>query len=254
MRESDSAEAVAQLVAAIGSPRFGARFHAAMAVLSGSQLCSAFAFDRAGPPHVLLAEGWLPAVPAFAQMASAEYAREYWRRDAVGRRLSNRHAHGAVEIFRVTAGGIMDAEHRRDCYERAHVAERLSLCEAGAPALLASAYRTVDAGPFTVTDLDRVERFAPLLMSALRRHVELKTAPAAGGADPVTLLLAAGERLTAREAQVAAALARGMQQAEIAAEIGIALSSIITYRRRAYRKLGVGDRRQLRQFVEGLMR
>ncbi|MEI9928104.1 MAG: LuxR C-terminal-related transcriptional regulator [Sphingomonas sp.] len=46
----------------------------------------------------------------------------------------------------------------------------------------------------------------------------------------------------------------GLGQAEIGAEAGLALSSVITYRRRAYRKLGVADRRQLRGLLERLAR
>lgn len=251
--EPECVTRIARLTAAIGAAQFPPRFLDALAALSGSDLCSAFAFARAGPPRVLFAEGWLPAVPAFAQLASADYARDYWRRDAVGRRMRSRGSAGAIEVFRVTAGGISDAEHRHACYERAGVGERLSICMAGTPAILASGYRTRAAGPFAIADIERVERFAPLLMSALARHIEL--AEADGGApDTIRLLMAAEHGLTGREAQVAAGLARGLGQAEIGAEAGLALSSVITYRRRAYRKLGVADRRQLRGLLERLAR
>jgi len=252
MGQDDVTIPVARLVESIGVASFAERFHAAMAVLTGSELCSAFAFERSGPPRVILAEGWLPAAPAFAQVASVEYAREYWRRDALGQRLRQRSDERAVEIFRVTAGGIVDAHHRRDCYDRAGIAERLSLCATGAPGLLASGYRTRAAGPFAAADIERLERFAPLLTSALRRHVELTGGPAPGGSDLVRALLAAGHGLTAREAEVVAGLAQGVQQSEIATRAGLALSSIVTYRRRAYRKLGISDRRQLRQLADGL--
>lgn len=249
--ERASLAASAALAGAIGTAGFGARFLEALRVLSGSELCSAFAFDRSGPPRVLFAEGWLPTVPAFAQTASGDYAREYWRRDSVSQRLRSRGQGQAIEVFRVTAGGISDAGHRRACYERAGVGERLSICRAGAPAILASGYRTAAAGPFSIEQIERVEAFAPLLMHAVRRHLELTT-EVRGMSDPVQLLLAAGHGLTGREAQVAAGLARGMAQAEIGAEARLALSSVITYRRRAYRKLGVSDRHQLRRMLDAL--
>ncbi|MBO9499515.1 MAG: helix-turn-helix transcriptional regulator [Novosphingobium sp.] len=248
MNEIDT---VARLTSAIGTPAFPRRFLETLGAFSGSELCSAFAFERSGPPRVVFAEGWLATVPAFAQIASADYAREYWRRDAVGQRMRSRGSAGAIEVFRVTAGGISDAEHRRACYDRAGVGERLSLCRAGSPAILASGYRMRAAGPFGIADIERVERFAPLLMSALGRHVELAEG-SDGGGDAIQLLMAGEHGLTGREAQVAAGLAQGLGQAEIGAEAGLALSSVITYRRRAYRKLGVADRRQLRRLLEGL--
>lgn len=246
--DRDCVARIAELTAAIGAPEFPARFLTALAALSGSELCSAFAFEPEGP-RVLFAEGWLPAVPAFAQSASLEYAREYWRRDAVGRRLRARAAAGRIEVFRVTAGGIADAQHRRACYDRAGVGERLSICRSGAPALLASGYRTAAAGSYAIEEIERVEHFAPLLVSAIARHLELARGTP-GPSETMRQLMTAGPGLTGREAQVAAGLLHGRSQAEIGEEAGLALSSIITYRRRAYRKLGVANRRQLRRLLE----
>ncbi len=251
--DNDAMAPVARLIAAIGTPDFAVRFLAALDALNGSTLCSAFLFARDAPPRILFAEGELAGLPAFAQAASRDYAREHWRADMLARRLRPIAA-ARIEVVRVTAGGIADPAHRRDCYERAGVTERLSLCRRGARAILANGYRT--QGGYTPEDVARTERIAPVLLAAVARHAEIAATDRETDtpSETLRLLLAAGPELTGREAQVAAGLAQGRSQAEIGAESGLAISSVVTYRRRAYRKLGIGDRRQLRQLLEHVRR
>ncbi len=59
--------------------------------------------------------------------------------------------------------------------------------------------------------------------------------------------------MSEREAQVAAGLAMGHSQSDIAKSSGLALNSVITYRRRAYQKLKVADRLELRAMCEKLI-
>lgn len=51
--------------------------------------------------------------------------------------------------------------------------------------------------------------------------------------------------LSEREQQVCRAVLRGKKNEAIAAELDIAASSVITYRKRAYEKLGITSRAQL---------
>ena len=93
-------------------------------------------------------------------------------------------------------------------------------------------------------------------MAILDRHLEIANRQAeARPAMPHELarrFLDCGRALSEREAAVAAALLLGKTQREISAATGIALSSVITYRRRAYRKLCVSDRRGLADFLPAL--
>jgi DNA-binding NarL/FixJ family response regulator len=58
--------------------------------------------------------------------------------------------------------------------------------------------------------------------------------------------------LSAREAQVAAAICCGLSTEAIALELTLARSSIVTLRRRAYRKMAIGSRGELFAAVAGL--
>ena len=238
---------VADVVAAIGAAHFPRAFLAALSDLCGAELCSAFAWTEGEAPVVLFAEGDVANLPAFAQQASLAYAREFWRSDRALRHLGS--GVDRVSVLRTAAAGLPDRRHRFDCYERAGIEERLSLYRPGELAFLANGYRTRRAGTFSSEDIANVERFAPILLSAVAKHYELalRQRGEAPVSDTIRMLISTEAGLSGREAQVAAGLIHGHSQREIGAEMNVALSSVVTYRRRAYQKLGVENRRRLLQ-------
>jgi DNA-binding CsgD family transcriptional regulator len=98
-----------------------------------------------------------------------------------------------------------------------------------------------------------MEEVGPILIAALRRHTELvehRGHISAARSYRALLKRAREWGLSAREAQVAAGLATGQRQADIARAASLTLNSVITYRRRAYQKLGVSNRMELRAMCE----
>jgi DNA-binding CsgD family transcriptional regulator len=99
--------------------------------------------------------------------------------------------------------------------------------------------------------------------TSLSAHITARIIPAIGRPEFPSVLLSmyrdavvqwAGRRgLSAREAEVAAALILGQTQAQIAGSVGLSVNSVITYRRRAYQKLAVADRRALQALCERQM-
>ncbi|MDB5934437.1 MAG: uncharacterized protein JWQ01_1781 [Massilia sp.] len=55
--------------------------------------------------------------------------------------------------------------------------------------------------------------------------------------------------LTAREAQIVALIGAGMQIKQVAAELGISVSSVNTYRNRIFRKMGLGSNAALIRYA-----
>jgi DNA-binding CsgD family transcriptional regulator len=133
------------------------------------------------------------------------------------------------------AARVIPAIGRPDFPERLRsVCRELSGCEIG--------------GPLDLEAVQRIEQAGPILVAAIRRHMELLEQATRTVVSPSldTVLQWARERgLSEREAEVAAGLATGRSQSDIARRFGLSLNSVITYRRRAYQKLGVADRRQL---------
>jgi DNA-binding NarL/FixJ family response regulator len=80
---------------------------------------------------------------------------------------------------------------------------------------------------------ERFSRAAPIYASLIRRHLS------AGRLD--ARLAALCPELTPREIGVCQALLRGENTAEVALALGIRSSSVQTYRKRAYAKLGISS-------------
>jgi len=250
--EQAVAGALAELVGAIGDTAFPARFLGAMRALAGVELCSVFRCDRGQPVELLFAEG-APPTPDFPMRASLDYARNYWRSDHQITRLA-RSARTRPVVVRKRASDIADPAWRAACYDRAGVAERLSIVGSGTSTLIANGYLTAARAPFTTDDILRLETYAALLMAAVERHQHA----ARSMFDETALvqsLMGLDFGLSIREAEISAAMILGETQDEIAARTRLSHGSVVTYRRRAYGKLGVANRRDLlrlhRRLVSG---
>jgi LuxR family transcriptional regulator, activator of tox operons len=243
----------AQLIPAIGRADFPERLLAIYRDLAGCDLCSAFLWESRGP-RLLFASGMHPAIPGFALSASHAYAQVYWRVDAVS--LRRIHDTSGLSLLRMTAADILDPDYRRECYQRGGISERLTLFDTSLPVVTVSGYRTVSRGPTTSRVARQMEDAGPTIVAALRRHHELIERASQMVLVPSRSALAQQARewgLSAREAEVAAGLATGHTQADIARSSGLTLNSVITYRRRAYQKLKVADRLELRALCERMM-
>lgn len=243
--ERDVAGALAELVGAIGGAGFPSRFLAAMRTLAGVELCSVFRRSAAQPMQLLFAESDAPLAD-FPVRASLDYARNFWRSDPQITRLSRSSARRPV-VVRKRASEIADPAYRAACYDRAGIAERLSIVAPGPPALVANGYRMAKSAPFAAADIERLECHAGLLMAAVERHdhVGAAAAPLFDSTALIQLLMGMQCGLSAREAEVSAAMILGETQDEIARRTQLSHGSVVTYRRRAYGKLGVANRRDL---------
>jgi LuxR family transcriptional regulator, activator of tox operons len=254
---SAPADALAKAVAAIGTDGFPDRFLGVLRAVAGTDLCSAFEIAADGAPRYLFSAGRHPEIPDFAESASLAYARNYWQRDRATQRALTQAA-GPVQIVRQAWNGITDPDYRRACYERGGIVERLTLYAGGRRPLFASAYRTRASGHSSPAEVEALGGLAGLVLAMLAKHLDMARRPAESRPEPLPeiarRLLDGGHALSEREAAVAAALHLGRTQREISAATGIAMSSVITYRRRAYRKLGVRDRRGLADILQALDR
>lgn len=250
--------AIAAAVSAVDESYFPDRLLNVLRTLCGTDLCSAFQVEDDGSLRYLFASGRHPDIPGFAEIASLDYAQRYWQRDRTTRQmLSAGRNSRPLPVVRQAWNGISDPEYRRACYERGQIVERLTLYQSDGSRIFASAYRTRESGPSSAGEIALLETYAPILMAAVARHARFLVGvepsilhPPSG--EVVRNLLGAGRALSVREAEISAGLLIGKTQKEISAESGVALSSVVTYRQRAYRKLGVANRRGLVAFYKTL--
>jgi DNA-binding CsgD family transcriptional regulator len=239
------AGAFAALVRAIGSDGFAERFLAVLHVLSGASLCSVFRICPTGGVELLFAAG-RKAGWDFPLRASMDYERAYWRADAQLADLM-RILGDAPAIVRRRASEIGDTAYRAACYDRADISERITILCPGDSALIINGYFGADGARPGVRDIRSLQDHAEMLIAAIGQHLRASARmdipfDRAAMADALARL---GHGLSPREAQVAAGMMLGETQERIAETLGVGRATIITYRRRAYQKLGVSCRRDL---------
>ncbi|MFT8246674.1 helix-turn-helix transcriptional regulator [Roseomonas sp. BN140053] len=238
---------VSAAITAIGQPDFDGRLLAALRGFVGAEHCSTFLFEREGGIRCLGAASGDGS--RRAQRAADCYVAGYWREDPAFRRLREASFAGRPGLGRVQQDDIHNPAYRRDCYETPGVIDRVALYrDFGPRRVFLSVFRGPHAGLFGPEDLDGLSLAAESLTAVIARHhrfrlrtereaTELPLTP-----DQVASWLESFcPGLSARERGVCAASVLGATAEEIAATLGLRASSVITYRKRAYAKLGVSS-------------
>ncbi len=164
--------------------------------------------------------------------------------------LSNS-APGCPAITHLTAEEIPAPIHREKVYRQFDMSERLSVVEPESPSevFALNFYRYTDQRFYSDKELEAFETLAPSLLAAVRRHLALSQTTQLTNAmtlDAVRHTFQAHRRdLTERELDVVARTVLGMSYEGIAADLGLKLSTVKTYRNRAFDRLGIHFRNEL---------
>jgi len=148
-----------------------------------------------------------------------------------------------VVMQRVRPGHIHSPAFRRRVFDDAGIIERVSVIQRGADNWrVMSVARHASDGYCSDQEIETLLCLALLALPMLphnRRHCG--TAAPLSVAQLQARFAARFAELTSRELQVCARAAGGMSVAATALELGIARSSVLTYRQRAYQRLGVAS-------------
>jgi len=152
---------------------------------------------------------------------------------------------GHAALLRMHADELPSADHREAIYRRHGMLERLSVVQrADDGGLLAiNLYRHQHQGAFAAAEVAGFGDLAPLLLAGVQRHLALQAPPAQE--DARAALRARCPALTARELDVCERLLRGWSYDGIAADLGLSLATVKTYRARAFERLGLHFKSEL---------
>src|SRR6516164_7944028 len=185
----------------------------------------------------------VPALVGTATTTAADNARKaamgYMQHFAsdVNFALTCRHPAGAYLTYQ-PADEIASSRYRRACSDRTGIADRFSLvCFGPARSTSVSVYRCRTSGRFSDCELDRASALMPILKASLDRRdtAHYRSLPAIGTMEEIQARLKARyPALSARELQVAARVKAGMPARRIAAELGIAETTVIIHRNSVY--------------------
>lgn len=158
-------------------------------------------------------------------------------------------AHSEWINLRVQPNNISNYQYLNDCYLRPAIVEKLTLARwADNSWFVLSLYRDSREGCLSKEEQKGIAALSYLLLPLLRKHYQLTVESPRLGTKrqarikEMTRRMASLEvKLTERERAVCARTATGLTAKTIAQELGIKVSSVLTYRRRAYERLSISS-------------
>lgn len=236
--------ALAAVVAAIGRPHFPTAALAAFSRALGVGSWAVYQVWRERPPlmHLSASHGVADTTsPCFAIYRDDGLYQGDSSFDAV----RERQPAGHPVMLRMHADEAPSTRHRDAIYVRHGMLERLSVAQAQTDGslLAVNLYRHLPQDGFSGAEIDHFAALAPTLLAAVVRHVEWAATPSA--MPPRAALRQRCAALTERELDVLERLLRGMTYDGIAADTGLSVATVKTYRMRAFERLGIHSRSQL---------
>ncbi|MFC3228562.1 helix-turn-helix transcriptional regulator [Marinibaculum pumilum] len=236
------------LVGTVGTQQFGRALMRAGREVVDADYCSLFAFAADGPPVCLASCG--TQTDRHALEASRRYTDRHWRSDPV---LSDGATVTPVGQLHRGLDLSVDEAYRAECFDNLNIGDRLLLLfDDDACRLRLSFYRFRTHAAFGDSDVERVVNAGSFFLKAVRRHFGLARAAALNPMNGELSIPLVEERMrqlgipfSPREIQVCSRILSGMTAEGIALDLEIGHNSVVTYRKRAYAKLGIATQNEL---------
>lgn len=248
-------DGIDRTVLSIGRPDFPRTLMRSLNRIAGVDHCMVFWFPDDRTARCLMTAGTIATGPDLGDAYAGHFHRADPNKDSLlGRARSD--------------APIMLPSFERRMYRRDYLKlffEDAGIVDKFATALwhdggcfYANFYRLRASGPFSAAQTARLRSVAPPCAAAIARHFERDTG--ASGQDDLPAILhemfataARFAALTGRERQVCANILLGFSSEAIAARLAISPHSVLTYRRRAYERLGISSQNELFAMVIRLL-
>jgi DNA-binding CsgD family transcriptional regulator len=241
---------IGRLIEVVGTARFEPEMFGLTRSVLDCEHVTAFAVSEAIAPRILFAANMGPL--PIAKMLAAKYVTQYWRFDPANR-IPDATSPGTKNIAISTVpNDISDGSYRRDCYTSVGLRDRFSVMRRGnGETIRINFYRGARGGTFDTTAIDFIMGSADLLLSLILKHAR----DGETGADRLTprqcqdRLRMLEPAMPLREIEVCAAIIQGMTSEAISLKLGISVNTVLTYRKRAYARLGISCQNELMRLV-----
>ncbi len=250
---ADWVSSLAEVSLAVGSPAFGEALLRAANLIVPIDNCTVFSFHRKAPSGCLLSAGR-------DSRLAVRLAEDYLAGGYVGDPNLRYIEVGTPShvILRNSLNGLSD-EFRRHFIEQAHIVDVVGcIASKGHRAVYCNFYRLAPSAAYNERERTKLGRILPMLGNLTVVHYTLcgpillheQLTRVRTPEDEVRLLAerlgpSALDDLTERERQVCFRILLGYSSEAIALHLGVATSTVITYRKRAYEKLGIVSQNEL---------
>jgi DNA-binding CsgD family transcriptional regulator len=232
------------LLAVAGSDRLGPELQRSLGKLcTGVRRTYLFVAETAGESDLR----YVACEPELRALLPT-YARRFLARDPIADAYRAAPRHGDFVLQRIRPHEVACEDLRRLFFENGRIVERISLVRRSERSWQGiNLARHEDTGPFAECELDQVVSLARLALPMLDMADRAAAPPGVGELE--RRFAVHGRGLTRREREVCARAAVGMTVEAAALDLGISRTSVLTYRQRAYLRLGVTSPIELRALV-----
>ncbi|MGE0097220.1 MAG: helix-turn-helix transcriptional regulator [Hydrogenophaga sp.] len=250
------ARSLVHALEATGTDRFGATLLNLLQETCGADYCAVF---QLGPdaPSELVTGSHDGSATAHARV-STYLQRQTWAKDPAMVYAQTRLPVHQTLLMRVDVSDIQDEDLREAVWPR--IRDRVVIAgRSGRSAYSVSILRE-GRGRFTPDGIGRIAESAQVLISVLAKHADLSGAVLRRSAQcdvfrslaDTQACLTALTPLARREAEVCARILHGLSTRRIAQDLGVGAETVKTFRKLAYRRMGIGSERELLAWYLGL--
>lgn len=236
---------VTSAVLAIGRPDFTKVLIDTLRGQAGVGHCMVFALTRAGAARCVLDAGNIPIGGDLGAAYAGQFHESDPNRDALFE------AEGSAPIMLPAfAPRMYGARYRKIFFQDSGIVDKSATAIWTADTCFYVNFYRIDAqGRFSAAQRDRLQAIAPAIAASVARHFQ-NTTPDLAALFATRAPLSA---LTPREQEVCRRILLGFSSEAISRALGISLHSTLTYRKRAYERLGISSQNELFAIVLGLL-
>jgi len=238
------------LIDSVGRPKFSpALFKFANACIRADHV-TAFAFDSSRDARIIFAEN--KGTKPVAKSVADRYVTDYWHFDpAEARNKSSASKNADSWAVKTSVSDIEHTSYRASCYTAVDLDSRLSIFATRGDRTIRLSFYRRPGDDFSEDDVTHVLESGDLLMALVWRHGEESSSGRQHHLDAYfrERLLAVAPALSGREREVCAMIARGMTSEGIGLQLKIGLSTVHTYRKRAYARLNISSQNELMRLI-----
>lgn len=237
---------VTPAVLAIGRPDFPNILIDTLRRQAGVGHCMVFALSRAGAARCLLDVGNIPTGSDLGAAYAGQFHESDPNRDALFEGEGR-----ALIVLPSFAPRMYGARYRKIFFNDSNIVDKCATAIwTGDTCFYVNFYRITAQGRFGEAERARLQVIAPAIGASVARHFQ-QTATATPDQSLAALFATRAplSALTPREQEVCRHILLGLSSEAISQALGISLHSTLTYRKRAYGRLGISSQNELFSIV-----
>ncbi|MBR0955279.1 helix-turn-helix transcriptional regulator [Bradyrhizobium canariense] len=240
---------VAPAVLAIGRPDFPDVLIDTLRRQAGVGHCMVFALSRAGAARCLLDAGNIPIGGDLGAAYAGQFHQSDPNRDALFEGEGR-----APLVLPAFAPRMYGARYRKMFFVDSGIVDKCATAIwVDDTCFYVNFYRIAAQGRFSDAQRARLKAIAPAIGASVARHFQQGAATHDQNLATLFATRAPLSALTPREQEVCRRILLGFSSEAISQALGISLHSTVTYRKRAYERLGISSQNELFAIVLGLL-